>query len=53
MPKTLTSVLLLAFAVLLVACNASNVKFSIVSGSENTVLQPIVQEFCDKACNAP
>jgi Ca-activated chloride channel family protein len=48
MPKTLTSVLVLAFALLLAACNGSNVKFSIVSGSENTVLEPIVQEFCAK-----
>jgi Ca-activated chloride channel family protein len=48
MPKTLTCVLLLALSVLLAACNANNVKFSIVSGSENTVLEPIVQEFCKK-----
>lgn len=48
MPKTLSSVLLLAVSLLLAACNSSNVKFSIVSGSENTVLEPIVQEFCAK-----
>ncbi|WP_411969380.1 substrate-binding domain-containing protein [Mesorhizobium sp. CO1-1-7] len=48
MPKTLTSVLLLAFAMFLTACNSSQVQFSIVSGSENTVLEPIVQEFCAK-----
>ncbi|TPL08949.1 hypothetical protein FJ938_08240 [Mesorhizobium sp. B2-4-14] len=48
MPKTLTSVLVLAVSLLLAACNSSNVKFSIVSGSENTVLEPIVQEFCAK-----
>src|ERR1700752_2714094 len=47
MPKALTSVLLLAL-LLLAACNSGNVKFSIVSGSENTVLEPIVQEFCAK-----
>jgi Ca-activated chloride channel family protein len=48
MQMKLSSVVMLAVALLLAACNSSNVKFSIVSGSENTVLEPIVQEFCAK-----
>ncbi|WP_217570258.1 substrate-binding domain-containing protein [Mesorhizobium sp. GbtcB19] len=48
MRMKLSSVLALAAALLLAACNSNNVKFSIVSGSENTVLEPIVQEFCAK-----
>lgn len=48
MLKTLKSFLILTFCLLLAACNASNIKFSIVSGSENAVLEPIVSEFCDQ-----
>jgi Ca-activated chloride channel family protein len=39
------SLLALAAGVLLSACQPQS-QFSIVSGSENTAIEPIVQEFC-------
>ena len=39
---------LAALALLLAACAARAESFAIVSGSENTVLEPIVEEFCKK-----
>lgn len=48
MIRPLLSALPLAAALLLAGCNpfGKGPDFSIVSGSENTVLQPIVEEFC-------
>lgn len=48
MRRTLPIGLMLAFAAALSACSGEQTNFSIVSGSENTVLEPIVKEFCEK-----
>ncbi len=46
--RTFATALTLAGTLLLSSCNVGGQvsKFSIISGSENTVLQPIVEEFC-------
>jgi Ca-activated chloride channel family protein len=46
MIKALLTASILAFTLLLSACGNSGPEFSIISGSENTVIEPIVQEFC-------
>ncbi len=46
MLKALLAASMLAAGLLLSACSNSGPEFSIISGSENTVLEPIVQEFC-------
>ncbi|MDE1996733.1 MAG: substrate-binding domain-containing protein, partial [Rhizobiaceae bacterium] len=47
MTRIVLAVLALTAALALAGCNSgSGPKFSIVSGSENTVIQPIVEEFC-------
>jgi Ca-activated chloride channel family protein len=46
MLRALSAVLLLTMALALAACSKNGPEFSIVSGSENTVIEPIVQEFC-------
>ncbi len=47
MGKTLSRAFPLAALLLLAGCNfGKGPEFSIVSGSENTVIQPIVEEFC-------
>jgi len=38
--------LALAATLILAACSASGPQFAILSGSENDVLEPMVQEFC-------
>jgi Ca-activated chloride channel family protein len=46
MIKALLTVSTLAAALLLSGCGNSGPEFSIISGSENTVIEPIVQDFC-------
>ena len=42
------ALMLVAFGAALAACGRDPTPFAIVSGSENTALEPIVQEFCEK-----
>ena len=52
MPKFIAKVLAFGLVLVLAACNQQRpVTFSFLSGSENSVLEPIVQEFC-KSNNA-
>jgi Ca-activated chloride channel family protein len=44
--KALLTVLALASTLALAGCGSKGLDFSIISGSENTVLEPIVQDFC-------
>lgn len=46
MMRALSAVLLLTITLGLAGCGSRGPEFSIVSGSENIVLEPIVQEFC-------
>ncbi|MGV8955464.1 MAG: substrate-binding domain-containing protein [Cypionkella sp.] len=46
MLRALCAGLLLTMTLGLAACGKNGPEFSIVSGSENTVIEPIVQEFC-------
>jgi Ca-activated chloride channel family protein len=46
MTRVLRSLAAPLLALLLAACSASGPQFTIVSGSENDVLEPLVQEFC-------
>lgn len=44
--KALLTALALATTLVLAGCGNKGPEFSIISGSENTVLEPIVQDFC-------
>lgn len=46
LPRALAALLILTMTLALAGCGTHAPDFAIVSGSENTVLEPIVQEFC-------
>ena len=46
MTRALFTAFILATALILAGCNQKGPEFSITSGSENTVMEPIVQAFC-------